>query len=162
MNPFVLCISSNIQGGNVDYCLRRITLNPYGSLVLRFLDDIIITAESLHAFINDINTINPSIQFTLSHTILASDMKENVHPCTCEKSACLAFLDTSLSIKNGQVSVDLYRKPTDRNQYLLTSSCHPAHVTIPTYLSAWHLESWESALILKPERKDWRNWSVFC
>ena len=24
---------------------------------------------------------------------------------------------------------DLYRKETDRNQYLLTSSCHPAHVT---------------------------------
>ena len=56
-------------------------------------------------------------------------MEENSHPCTCEKSASLAFLDTSLSIKNGQVSVDLYRKPTDRNQYLLTSSCHPAHVT---------------------------------
>ena len=24
---------------------------------------------------------------------------------------------------------DLYRKETDRNQYLLTSSCHPAYVT---------------------------------
>ena len=24
---------------------------------------------------------------------------------------------------------DLYRKETDRNQYLLSSSCHPAHIT---------------------------------
>ena len=33
--------------------------------------------------------------------------------------------------------VDLYRKTTDRNQYLLTSSCHPAHVTnnIPVSLA---------------------------
>ena len=27
---------------------------------------------------------------------------------------------------------DLYRKETDRNQYLLTSSCHPAHTTLNT------------------------------
>ena len=49
--------------------------------------------------------------------------------CACESSSSLAFLDTSCSLKNGKIIVDLYRKPTDRNQYLLTSSCHPAHVT---------------------------------
>ena len=30
---------------------------------------------------------------------------------------------------DGRIVTDLYRKETDRNQYLLTSSCHPAHVT---------------------------------
>ena len=46
-----------------------------------------------------------------------------------DKTNSLAFLDTSLSVQYGRVVVDLYIKPTDRNQYLLTSSCHPAHVT---------------------------------
>jgi hypothetical protein len=79
-------------------------------------------------FIKDINTINPAIQFTLSHTVLASDVDATPNSCGFKKSTSLAFLDTSLSIKNGKVDVDLYRKPTDRNQYLLTSSCHPGHV----------------------------------
>ena len=101
-------------------------------LFKRFLDDIIMlwcgSVESLHSFITDINTINPSIQFTLSHNFQPTDMIIN-NPCTCDKTTSIAFLDTSLSIQEGRVMVDLYRKPTDRNQYLLTSSCHPAHVT---------------------------------
>ena len=40
----------------------------------------------------------------------------------------LPFLDTATEIKNGKIIVDLYKKKTDRNQYLLPSSCHPSHV----------------------------------
>ena len=50
------------------------------------------------------------------------------YPYCCTGDS-LPFLDTSCSIKDRKVIVDLYRKPTDRNQYLLPSSCHPAHVT---------------------------------
>ena len=44
-------------------------------------------------------------------------------------SESIAFLDTSLSIRNSRISVDLYRKPSDRCAYLLPSSCHPPHTT---------------------------------
>ena len=80
-------------------------------LFKRFLDDIIMlwcgTVESLHSFITEINTINPAIQFTLSHTIQTSEMTSNTHPCPCDKATSLAFLDTSLSIQDGRVVVDL-------------------------------------------------------
>ena len=36
--------------------------------------------------------------------------------------------DTRVSIKGGKFSTDQYKKPTDRCQYLLPSSCHPAHI----------------------------------
>ena len=49
-----------------------------------------------------------------------------IPPCPCPS---IPFLDTSASVVNNQIVTDLYRKPTDRCQYLLTSSCHPAHVT---------------------------------
>ena len=43
-----------------------------------FLDEIVIlwcgTVERLHMFIKDNNAINPAIQVTLSHTVLASDL----------------------------------------------------------------------------------------
>ena len=39
----------------------------------------------------------------------------------------LKSLDTSLSVRNGSINSDLYRKKTDRCQYLLPSSCHPPH-----------------------------------
>ena len=96
------------------------------------IDDIFIlfrgSLDTLHAFLEDLNTIHPTIKFTMTHTV--PYLKENnFTACSCDLSSSLAFLDTSCQISGGQIIVDLYRKPTDRNQYLLTSSCHPAHVT---------------------------------
>ena len=41
----------------------------------------------------------------------------------------MPFLDTSIRIENNTIITDLFKKETDRNQYLLPSSCHPNHVT---------------------------------
>ena len=49
-----------------------------------------------------------------------------VENCDCEAKDSIPFLDTQCTIKQGRIVTDLYRKPTARNQYLLTSSCSPA------------------------------------
>ena len=48
--------------------------------------------------------------------------------CECEVAKFVPFLDTSCSIKEGKIILDLYRKPSDRNKYLLPDSCHPQTV----------------------------------
>ena len=53
---------------------------------------------------------------------------EKCNECECHDSK-ISFLDTQCKIKENKIVVDLYRKPTDRNQYLLPSSCHPNSIT---------------------------------
>ena len=95
----------------------------------RFLDDIYIlwtgSSKKLHDFLDELNQTHPTIKFTVSHTTPEMDDQ----PCKCQPTSTLAFLDTATSIVNQSISVDLYKKPTDRCQYLLTSSCHPPHIT---------------------------------
>ena len=95
-----------------------------------FLDDIFLvytgTVQSLHTFLMELNNIHPSIKFTMSHT--TPPTMENPG-CDCNSEQAIQFLDTSCKIIGGKIITDLYRKETDRNQYLLPSSCHPAHVT---------------------------------
>ena len=57
--------------------------------------------------------------------------------CDCEPRKSIPFLDTLCTIKGDKIDTDLYKKDTDRNQYLLPSSCHPAQTTkaIPYSLS---------------------------
>ena len=61
----------------------------------------------------------------MNHTTLTNEET----PCNCEPTEALAFIDTSTCSVENEIIVDLYKKPTDRCQYLLPSSCHPPHIT---------------------------------
>ena len=76
---------------------------------------------------DEINSIHPTLKFTMSHTAVDSESDEN--KCECQVQKSIPFLDISCSIENGKIKTDLYRKETDRNQYLLTDSCHPIGCT---------------------------------
>ena len=65
----------------------------------------------------ELNNLHPTIKFTLNHT--------SPYKCSIQEP----FLDTNIWIENGRLFTDLCRKPTDRCQYLLPSSCHPSHIT---------------------------------
>ena len=103
-------------------------------MLKRFLDDLFMifcgTLENLHLFHAEINTLHPNIKFTMEHTSPQSQ-NTTIGPlsCGCETKDSLAFLDTACRIEDGFIETDLYRKSTDRNQYLLPSSCHPTHCT---------------------------------
>ena len=69
--------------------------------------------KELEDFIIAINLLHPTIKFTASYDF---DTKSTT------------FLDTTITIMDGIITTDLYRKPTDKVQYLLPSSCHPSHI----------------------------------
>jgi predicted GIY-YIG superfamily endonuclease len=82
----------------------------------RFIDDIYMVwthgEEKLLEFLDFINSARPTINFTSEY----SDKSIN-------------FLDVKVSIsENGEISTDLYTKPTDTHQYLQADSCHPNHI----------------------------------
>jgi hypothetical protein len=93
------------------------------------LDDLFLifygSTKQLHKFFQEVNNIHPNIKLTMSHTSLKSELE----PCECSFKESIPFLDTECKIKEGKIVTDLYRKPSDRNQYLLTSSCSPASCT---------------------------------
>ena len=108
-------------------------------LFKRFLDDFILlfvgSSKKLHQLFEEVNRINPIIQLTMTHTFIKNEPIED--RCECEPLASIPFLDTLITIKEGKIDLDLYRKDTDRNQYLLPSSCHSKMTTqsIPFSLS---------------------------
>ena len=74
----------------------------------RFLDDIKMVwrgaAEKLHAFLDAINKIHPSLKFTMLHTT-------SKHPsdvCGCPAATSIPFLDTSCSIVNGAIKISKF------------------------------------------------------
>ena len=82
-----------------------------------FIDDIFLlwtgTLEEFNDFLVAINKLHPTIKFTASFDY--------------EKKST-TFLDMTISVINGVIHTDLYKKETDKVQYLLPSSCHPSHI----------------------------------
>ena len=78
--------------------------------------------SSICTFLEEMNKINPTLKFTMTHTSVIEEALEE--RCSCPNRNSIPFLDTSLSLEDGKIEVDLFRKPTDRNQYLLPTSCH--------------------------------------
>ena len=135
-NIFMAKINDQIK----DIAMKYDIDNSEGLKVLkRFLDDFFLlfsgTTKQLHKIFEEANKINPTIQFTMSHT---SPTKKAVEDqCDCEKKSEIPFFDTLVSFKNGFLDTDIYQKETDHNQYLLPSSCHVKQTTaaIPYFLS---------------------------
>ena len=81
----------------------------------RYIDDIFLIwthgPDKLTDFISTLNTAHPTIKFT-----------HEVSPTS------IHFLDVTVSLNaDNNISTDLYIKPTDKHQYLLSTSAHPKH-----------------------------------
>ena len=77
----------------------------------RYIDDIFFLWQygegKPNSFILNINKMHPSIKFTADSS-----------------KASINFLDVTVSIAEGTIETDLYFKPSDSHQYLLSSCCH--------------------------------------
>ena len=89
----------------------------------RFIDDIFLvwshTEEELVDFVDRYNAAHPSIHFTHSYS-----------------QTEINFLDVTVKIEDGKLATSLYRKPTDRQQYLHYQSDHPHHCKKTAFLIA--------------------------
>ena len=63
----------------------------------------------------------------MNHT--TNSEEEANQKCDCKEQSSIPFLDVLCTIQDGRIKTDLYKKQTDRNQYLLPSSCHPRQTT---------------------------------
>ena len=107
-------------------------------LLKRFLDDLFQifrgTTKQIHKLHEEINKIHPAIQFTMEHTDNTAEKNED--KCDFIPKSEISFLDTLCKISEGKIEMDLCRKDSDRNQYLLPSSIHPKTVA-KIYHSHW-------------------------
>ena len=127
------------MGKLIDPKLHQLALDIQGnfdpiSALKRFLDDYFMLwtggIQSLEEFLNEINNIHPTLKFTYNYTspFPCYETTDVPHDCFCHTTRKIPFLDVEIEIKNDKLITDIYRKPTDRCQYLLPSSCHPPHV----------------------------------
>ena len=131
--PYANIFMANKIDNKIKEVASKINDNEEDSIKIlkRFLDDIFMiyvgSTKNLHNLLKEINKIHPNINLTMSHT---SNISEQISSkCECEERDSIPFLDVSCKIVEGKIVTDLFRKECDRNQYLLTSSCHPVQCT---------------------------------
>ena len=144
-SPPIPAYANIFMAGTMDEQIRKLAgkyqdQNTYKlTLFKRFLDDYISifqgSTKKLHELFEELNTIYPTIKLTMSHTSNPNEKSED--KCQCDSKEAIPFQDTSLSIKNRRKHTNLFRKETDRNQYLLPTSCHLVQCTrnVPYSLS---------------------------
>ena len=122
IDPFIKILAKKYEEGTIDF-------------MKRFVDDLlkifIGTTKNLNLLFDEMSQMHPSIKFTMTHK---SNSKETIDTmCSCQPLASITYLDKTCKIENGKILLDLYKKPTDRNMYLLPSSCHPIqhHQNVP-------------------------------
>jgi len=90
--------------------LSEAEIKPY--LWFRYIDDIFMvwlgSESELRNFLNYINAAHETIKFTWNWS------RERVN-----------YLDVQVINNRGKIDTDLYTKPTDKHQYLFSTSCHP-------------------------------------
>jgi hypothetical protein len=111
---------ANIFMASIDNLIQSLSVTEnlnYIHFYKRFIDDIFIiwtgSKEDLNLFMSKINDLHKSIKFTCDYDL---------------SKRSTTFLDTTISLIDNELNSDLYRKPTDRVQYLLPNSCHPNHI----------------------------------
>ena len=92
--------------------LARRDLKPF--YYKRFIDDIFLIwhhgESKLLSFIEDFNNAHPGISFSHSYSAISVN-----------------FLDVTVTLDEQKLTTKLYRKPTDRHQYLHFQSSHTKH-----------------------------------
>ena len=68
--------------------------------------------EKLKSFADNTNKMHPTIKFT-----------------GLWSNTSINFLVVTVSIAEGIIETDIYVKPTDSHEFLLSSSCHPFYYT---------------------------------
>jgi hypothetical protein len=120
MGTRVAPMMANIFMSEIDNKIQKCAKDEnldYIHMYKRYIDDILVfwkgTVEQLNTFVTKINSLHHSIKFACDFNITKQST---------------TYLDTTVSLYRDAINTDLYRKPTDRVQYLLPSSCHPNHI----------------------------------
>jgi hypothetical protein len=110
---------ANIFMNEIDEKIKNCAINGNNNPIhfyKRYIDDIFViwtgTKNKFTNFANQINNLHPTIKFTNEFNY---------------EGKSTTFLDLTVSVINNKIKTDLYRKETDKVQYLLPSSCHPTH-----------------------------------